>query len=50
MKNTLKKMLCLLMALAMVLSLAACGGDKEEKPAQGSSGKDIKTCQPRQEM
>ena len=40
MKNTLKKMLCLLMALAMVLSLAACGGDKEEKPAQGSSGKD----------
>lgn len=40
MKMNLKKMLCLLMAAAMLLSLAACGGDNEEKPTQGSSGKD----------
>ncbi len=40
MKINLKKMLCLLMAAAMLLSLTACGGNKEEKPAQGGSGKD----------
>ena len=30
----MKKFLSLLMALAMTLSLAACGGSKEEAPAE----------------
>ena len=30
----MKKFLALLMTMAMVLSLAACGGSKEEAPAQ----------------
>ena len=32
----MKKLLCMMLALVMVLSLAACGGAKEEAPAAAS--------------
>ena len=37
----MKKFLAMLLALVMVLSLAACGGDKAEEPAQ--SGEPVTT-------
>ena len=33
----MKKFLALLMAMAMILSLAACGGSKQETPAQSAT-------------
>ena len=33
----MKKLFALLLTLAMVLSLAACGGSKEEAPSGGSA-------------
>ncbi len=44
MKKISKNILCLVMALCMVLSLAACGGKAEDKP--GTSGKDEEAVHP----
>ena len=46
----LKKVLALVLALAMVLSLAACGGDKETEPAGSQDGSQAQTDAPEAEI